>query len=60
MPFSAARICARIAPPAGPDSTRRIGKRRAVSMVVMPPEDMMSSSGQVEPSAFSPSSSRCR
>ena len=34
-----------MAPPAGPHSTRRTGKRRAVSTVVMPPEDIISSSG---------------
>ena len=32
------RSSARMAPPAGPDSTRRMGKRRAVSTVVMPPD----------------------
>ena len=43
--------CARIAPPAGPDSTSRIGKRRAVSTVVRPPRDIISSSGQAMPGA---------
>jgi hypothetical protein len=46
---------ARITPPAGPLSTRRTGKRRAVSTVQTPPEDIISSSGQVAPRPRNPS-----
>jgi hypothetical protein len=60
IPFSAERSCARMAPPAGPLSTSRTGKRRAVSTVVTPPEDIISSNGADAPSPRSPSSSRLR
>src|SRR6266699_1059138 len=33
---------AKIAPPAGPDSTSRTGKRMAVSLVVIPPPEVIS------------------
>ena len=45
-------------PPAGPHSTRRTGKRRAVSTVQMPPDDIISSSGQVIPRPARPSRMR--
>ncbi len=60
MPFSAAMLRARITPPAGPDSTRRMGKAMAVSTVVTPPPDIISSSGQKTPRRASPSRSRPR
>ena len=40
-PHSAATKLARMAPPAGPLSTSRMGKRRAVSKVVSPPPEVM-------------------
>ena len=49
---SAAMRAARIAPPAGPDSTSRIGKRAAVSIVVMPPLAVIIKIGQVSPSSL--------
>jgi len=39
-PARAATWAAKIAPPAGPDSTRRTGKRRAVSIAVRPPPEV--------------------
>jgi hypothetical protein len=50
-PRSRASFAARIAPPAGPDSTSRMGMRAAVSMVVMPPPAVITRIGQVSPSA---------
>jgi hypothetical protein len=44
---------AKIAPPAGPDSTSRTGKRMAVSLVVIPPPDVISSKGQRKPARTS-------
>src|SRR5215468_2801054 len=40
---------AKIAPPAGPDSTSRTGRRIAVSVVVIPPHENISSKGQRKP-----------
>jgi hypothetical protein len=40
-----------MAPPAGPDSTSRIGKRVAVSRVVMPPPAVIIRIGHCSPSA---------
>ena len=40
-PHSAATRAARMAPPAGPDSTSLIGNRRAVAGVVSPPPEVM-------------------
>ena len=48
---------AKIAPPAGPDSTSRTGKRIAVSAVVMPPPEVISSIGQRKPARVSSRSS---
>jgi len=42
-------VAARIAPPAGPLSTSRIGNRIAVAKVVKPPPDVINSKGQVNP-----------
>jgi len=39
-PARAATCAAKIAPPAGPDSTSRMGKRRAVSIEVSPPPEV--------------------
>ena len=39
-PSRAAICAAKIAPPAGPDSTSRTGKRRAVSIEVTPPPEV--------------------
>ena len=50
----------KMAPPAGPLSTSRIGKRAAVSSVVSPPPESIMNSGQVIPAARSPASSRPR
>jgi hypothetical protein len=49
----AARACwaAAAAPPAGPDSTSRIGTSQAVSTVQVPPLDSISSSWPSNPSA---------
>src|SRR5258708_5179064 len=44
---------AKIAPPAGPDSTSRTGKRMAVSAVVMPPPEGISSKGHWKPARTS-------
>jgi len=41
---------AKIAPPAGPDSTSRTGKRIAVSTAVNPPPDSIKKSGHMKPS----------
>ncbi len=49
MPMFAAMWVDRITPPAGPDSTRRIGKRTAVSRVVRPPPEVISRIGQSKP-----------
>ena len=49
--FSAIQVD-RITPPAGPDSTRRIGKRAAVSKVVRPPPEVISRIGQLKPDAM--------
>lgn len=46
-PDSAAIRAARMAPPAGPDSTYRIGRRVAVSSVVMRPRAVIMRMGQV-------------
>ena len=55
-PARAAMSRASSTPPAGPDSTSRTGWRRAVSTVVSPPPDVISSSGQPMPiSASMPS-----
>ena len=43
-----------MAPPAGPDSTRRMGKRWAVPMVVRPPPDSMRKTGAWRPMAWRP------
>ena len=40
-----------MAPPAGPLSTRRIGKRQAVSTVVSPPPDSIRKTGACIPMA---------
>ena len=40
-PHSRAAWAARIAPPAGPDSTSRMGNRAAFSTVVTPPPDVI-------------------
>ncbi len=53
-------LAAKIAPPAGPLSTRRIGKRHAVSTVVSPPPDSIMNTGAVSPMPRSPVSSRRR
>jgi hypothetical protein len=50
MPHCRATRLASIAPPLGPDSTRRMGKRVAVSSVVMPPPEVMISRGHAKPS----------
>src|SRR5947209_2078777 len=42
-------LAAKMAPAAGPDSTRRTGKRMAVSMLVMPLPEVISSKGQAKP-----------
>ena len=49
-PHCRAMSAAKIAPPAGPDSTSRTGKRIAVSTVVSPPPDSIRNSGQAKPS----------
>jgi hypothetical protein len=49
-PRSAAILAARIAPPAGPDSTRRIGNRLAVSRLASDPPEVIRWIGAVEPS----------
>ena len=51
MPKRSAIQVDRITPPAGPDSTRRMGKRTAVSSVVRPPPEVISSTGQPKPAA---------
>ena len=51
MPMFSAIQVDRMTPPAGPDSTRRIGKRAAVSSVVRPPPEVISSIGQSKPAA---------
>ena len=48
---SRASRAARIAPPAGPDSTSRTGSREAVSRVVMPPLAVIIRIGQDSPAA---------
>ena len=45
---------------AGPDSISRTGKRIAVSTVVMPPPEVIRSSGHVNPARFSSRSSLVR
>ena len=45
------------APPAGPDSTKRIGTSAAVSTVAVPPVDSMMCTGAATPTRRSPSSS---
>src|SRR5262249_45856881 len=40
---------AKIAPPAGPDSTSRTGRRIAVAVVVIPPARVIKSKGQGKP-----------
>ena len=45
---------ARIAPPAGPDSTSRTGNRIAMSMVVRLPLDVISSIGHANPAVAEP------
>ena len=50
----------RMAPPAGPDSTSRMGNRFAVSTDASEPLDMIISSGAVRPMARRPSVSRPR
>ena len=51
-PHSADIMRDKIAPPAGPDSTRRIGRFCAVSNVVMPPLDIIMSNGAEYPVDF--------
>jgi hypothetical protein len=46
------------APPAGPDSSRRIGKARATSGAQSPPSDCISRSGAAQSSAASSTVSR--
>ena len=58
--FWRAMQAAKIAPPAGPDSTRRTGKRMAVSVAVMPPLDVISSIGQEKPARASSRASVAR
>ena len=54
-PAFAARCGAeKIAPPAGPLSTSRIGKRHAVSIVVSPPPDSIRNTGAATPSRAQP------
>ena len=50
----------RMAPPAGPDSTSRIGKRAAVSSVVRPPPEVIIRNGQSRPMACSSPARRSR
>ena len=52
-PVARAWWAAAAAPPAGPDSTSRIGTSHAVSMVHVPPLESMSSSWPSKPSARS-------
>jgi hypothetical protein len=52
-PFARATTLASTAPPAGPDSTRRMGNCRAVSRSVSPPPEVISSVGQRKPRAAS-------
>ncbi len=56
-PFCRAMQAAKMAPPAGPDSTSRTGKRMAVSVLVMPPPEVISSIGQAKPTRLSSLSS---
>ena len=53
IPHSLAISVAKIAPPAGPDSTKRTGNLIAVSSVVNPPPDVISKNGQLNPSLVS-------
>ena len=48
-PHCRASAAARIAPPAGPDSTSRIGNLRAVSSAASPPPEVIMNSGQATP-----------
>ncbi len=48
-PQRRAKSAAKIAPPAGPDSTSRMGKRMAVSSVAKPPPESIINNGQVIP-----------
>ena len=54
MPHCRAMVAEKIAPPAGPLSTRRIGKRHAVSIVVSPPPDSIRNSGPATPMLAQP------
>jgi hypothetical protein len=49
-----------MAPPAGPLSIRRTGKRRAVSTVHMLPDDIIINSGHVTPMRRKPSCMRTK
>ena len=59
-PHCRAMSAAKMAPPAGPLSTRRIGKRQAVSMVVKPPPDSIRNTGASRPMPRRPACSRPR
>ena len=53
-PHCRAMVAEKIAPPAGPLSTRRIGKRQAVSIVVRPPPDIIRNTGAGDADAAQP------
>ena len=59
-PQARAMLAAKMAPPAGPLSTSRIGNRQAVSSPVNPPPDSIRNSGARSPVPRSPASSRRR
>ena len=59
-PFCLATKAEKIAPPAGPLSTRRMGNFAAVSMEVRPPPESIMKTGTAMPMASSPARRRAR